>query len=306
MQKYKILDGVLGALPVFESAARHLNFTKAAEELRLTQPAISRRIATIEELLGIEVFKRNHNKLELTSQGKEILVAVELGLGHLNRVISQIATYDKKKKLTVACGISFGTLWLQHRILEFKQLLDELEVQIIVSELPENLDPDKVDIRILWNDNFWPDRHVHPLFGEGVTPVCSPSFRERHLLSKYDYSSIDLLSKNILLQDNGKGSGFLDWAGWFRVHGFDYMPSEKDYFFDNYQFVIQAALDGLGVALGFSVLIDDLLKSKELVQIGPTVHYRDQAFFIEFASNRISEEIIQKVNNWFRLQIDTR
>ena len=304
MQKYKILDGILGGLPVFESAARHLSFTKAAEELRLTQPAISRRIASIEDLLGVNVFKRNHNKLELTPQGQAILAAVELGLGHLNRVISQIALNGRKKTLTIACGYSFATLWLQSRFLEFKNMLDDFEVHLVTSEFQNDLDPDRTDARILWDDNFWPDREVRPLVAEQVIPVCSPSFQEKYHLQINDNSAARKLSKMILLHSAVGDSGFLDWTGWFRIHGIDYMPDENDYNFDIYHFAIQAALDGEGIVLGLSILLKDLITRKKLVKVGPMVHHRDEAYFIEFASNRISNRDMEKIYNWFRLQIE--
>jgi len=307
MQKYKILDGVLGALPVFESAARLLSFTKAAKELLISQSAISRRITSMEALLGIKVFKRNHNKLELTPQGKELLSAVELGLGHLDTGISQICCQSKKETLTISCGYTFATLWLQHRMMSFRQMFNELEVRLMISDFPDELNPDKIDVRIIWDENFWPERDVRLLFAEDVFPVCSPSFLKNLSRSKRDYLPIDELSKKNLLHSYlQKCSGELDWAGWFRFHGFEYLSSDKDYYFDKYSFAVQAALNGEGIVLGFSALVDNFLARKELVQIGPTVHHRDEATFIEFASNRISQNNIQKIYDWFRWQVDNK
>ena len=141
MQKYDALAGILGALPAFESAARQMSFTKAAEELGVTQPAISRRIHSLENVLGIAVFRRDHNKLELTLEGREILAAVELGLGHLNEAVGQIAGRGAARKLTMACGFSFSAMWLQPRFTRFRQMLDGLEVHLIASEFPDDLDP---------------------------------------------------------------------------------------------------------------------------------------------------------------------
>jgi LysR family transcriptional regulator, glycine cleavage system transcriptional activator len=304
MQKYKILDGVLGALPVFESAARYLSFTKAAEELFISQSAVSRRITNIEDSLNIRVFKRNHNKLELTPQGKELLSVVEVGLGHLGKGINQIQSQSKKENLVISCGHSFASLWLQHRIADFRNTFNEVDVQLILSDLPDELDQDTIDVRIVWSEDYWPEREKRALIPEDVFPVCSFSFLKKHLLSELDCPPIGKLREMKLLHCYSENnSNYLDWTGWFGYHGLDYLPSDKDYFYDKYYFAVQAAVKGEGIALGFSSILDNFLANKELVRIGPTVHNQDEALFIEFASNRILENKIQKIYDWFRDQI---
>ena len=102
MRRYRDLVGIIGALPAFESAARLMSFTKAARELGLTQPAVSRRISKLEGLLEVAVFQRNNNTLKLTMEGRKLLKAVQLGLGSLNKVVGQIAEWSKERKLTIA------------------------------------------------------------------------------------------------------------------------------------------------------------------------------------------------------------
>ena len=104
----------------------------------------------------------DHNKIELTREGRLVLEAVDLGLGHLNNVVSQIGGRTQNRKLSIACGFSFAVMWFLTRISRFRQLLDGSEIHLITSEYPEELDPETIDIRVLWKKQSWPDRDVRP------------------------------------------------------------------------------------------------------------------------------------------------
>ncbi len=306
MQKYRSLVGILGTLPVFESAARQMSFTKAAEELGLTQPAVSRRISSLEYLLQAKVFRRNHNKLELTEEGREVLAAVELGLGHLNKVVGQIAGQGRERKLTIACGFSFAAMWLQPRFTKFRQMLDGLDVHLIASEFPDDLDPDMIDIRVLWLDKPWPNRDMRPLFQEDVYPVCSPAFADAHGLSTDVTTRVETLTELPLLHCDVGEPGHLDWPQWFRLQGMDYAPPNPAYCYDNYQFAVQAALDGEGIVFGYSVLIESLLARGSLLRIGPSLRHRDATLYIEFEPLRISKARREKIYRWLRQEAGYR
>jgi len=298
MQRYRTLSGILGALPVFESSARHNSFTKAADELGLSQPAVSRRISTLEDHLGTQVFLRDHNKLELTSEGQLILEAVELGFGHLQRVVSRIAKPDEKRKLTIACGFSFATMWIQPRFSKLRKQLAGLEIHLIASEFLDDLDPEMVDIRILWQQDAWPDRDVRPLFIERVYPVCSPAFAQHHNLTGDTEVDAKKISELPLLHCGSGSVDDMDWPNWFRKHGVEFLPGGQRYVYDNIQFTIQAALDGEGIALGHSYLIDDLLMHGNLVKLAPVVENRDVSLFIEFEKSRLSKSKRDEIFNW--------
>lgn len=303
MQRYRTLSGILGALPVFESTARLNSFTKAADELGLSQPAVSRRISTLEEHLGAQVFLRDHNKLELTPEGLLILEAVELGFGHLQRVVSRITKVDDKRKLTIACGFSFATMWFQPRFSVFRKYLSGLEIHLIASEFLGDLDPEMVDIRILWHKDTWPDRDVRPLFIERVCPVCSPAFASRHnLVAGLDIDA-QRLSELPLLHCGSGSVDDLDWLHWFKLHGIEYLPRGQSYVYDNVQFTIQAALDGEGIALGHVYLIDDLLAQGNLVQLAPLVENQDVSLFIEFEKSRLSRAKRDKIYKWMLQEV---
>ncbi len=300
MIRYRLLTGVLGALPVFESAARHKSFTKAGEEMRLTQPAVSRRISSLERRLGFSVFKRQHNKLELTPEGRQLMSAVEFSLDHLNEAVIQLTEQITRRKLTIACGFSFSSMWLQPRFSRFRKMLDGVEVHLIASEFPDDLDPQMIDIRVLWEDNFWQGREVRPLFRDIVYPVCSRAFAKKFKLPKSGEVPPGDFQILTLLFNQSSGSDRLDWEEWFRTLRIDFKPDNPRYVYDNYQFTIQAAIDGEGIALGYSGLIDDLIEREELIKVGQSIRLQSGRTFIEFEPNRLSEARRDLIYDWFQ------
>ena len=298
MQKYRALAGIISTLPVFESAARLMSFTDAAEELHMTQPAVSRRIASLEQMLGVAVFRRDHNKLALTKHGFALLRAVDLDLGHLNKAVTDISRRAESAKLTVACGFSFAAMWLQPRFSRFRRMLDGLDVHLIASEFPDDLDPEMIDIRILWNEQTWPNRDVRELFSEETFPVCSRAFATRYGLDMNAESPLETMATLPLLHYDPGGPYNQSWSDWFRRQGIEYSPPESVYVFDNYQFTIQAALDDEGIALGYSVLLDDHLSRGNLVQVGQRGARQNSLIFIEFEPNRLSKKVRDTIHAW--------
>ncbi len=303
MQRYPTLTGVLGALHVFESAARLKSFTKAARELNLTQPAVSRRISALEERLNLFLFERDHNKLQLTADGRELLSAVEISLEHLNNVTSQLTRKSDRRKLTIACGFSFSSMWLQSRFSRLRKMLDGIELRLIASEFPEVLDPKMIDIRILWGEKCWLGREMRPLFPDDIFPVCSPGFAEKEGFPVTGELAPESFRNLPLLYSQSSGSDRLDWEEWFRALKIGFVPEDLRYVYDTYQFTIQAAIEGEGVALGYSGLIDESLKRGDLIRIGQSISHQTGATFIEFETNRIPATRRDQIYDWFQSEI---
>ena len=300
MPRYQSLIGVLGAMPVFESAARLRSFTKAAQELRLSQPAVSRRITALEERLELRLFDRNHNRLKLTPDGRKLLSAVETSLDQLDTVVTRLTRKPGRRKLTISCDFSIYSLWLQARLPRLRNLIDGIDFQLAASQTPDALDPETVDIRILWYDTPWPGREMHQLFADCASPVCSPAFAEREGLPlSEDLPAERFLDMPLLLAQSGKDDR-LDWEDWFQAQGLNFTSGDRHYTYDIYQIAIHAAIEGEGVALGYSGLIDDALKSGALIKIGQSIDMRSATTFIEFEPNRISAVRRKKILGWFQ------
>lgn len=300
MHRYNKLSGVLGALPVLECAARQMSFSRAASELCLTQPAVSRRISNMEKRLGISLFERNHNQLRLTQEGKRILAATELSLGHLEKVLDEIGGERPKSKLTIACGISFACLWLQPRFTSLRQFLDNKEFHLIASETTEDLDPKMIDIRILWQKRRWPNREIRSLFPQVSFPVCSPEFAGQHGLSITDPDLVQRLAALPLLRCHSDGAHDLGWTEWFAMQDVIYTEQNVGYIHDSVLYMIQSALDSEGIALGNYHFVEQYLERGDLVQIGPIVEGSDSIGWIEFEPGRLSKQDRDRIFEWFR------
>ena len=303
MQKYRNLYGILNALPIFESTARHMSFTKAAAELNLSQPAVSRRITNLELQLGVSLFKRTHNKLKLTSAGSQLNDAAELSLSHLNEAILKLPNSQQRKKLFIACGFSFTTMWLQPRFSKLKDELNEIEIHLIASELLDELNPDMIDIRVLWENKPWPDRTVESFFPEDICPVCSPGFAKEFNLDLNSEAIGKQLTEVPLLFYGVEDSNQLDWTSWFGLHEIEYAPLKSNYYYDNYQFLIQAALDGEGVALGNKEFTNRYIEQKRLLNLSPYIRHREYSLFLELNTKRISTRTQKLIYNWFKSQL---
>ena len=187
-------------------------------------------------------------------------------------------------------------------------MLDDIEVHLIASEFPEDLDPDMIDIRVLWEDISWPERDLRPLFPEIVYPVCSPENAERFRLALDGSMPAEKFQELPLLYSRTSGPDRLDWEDWFRSQGIEFEVSNPLYVYDNYQFTIQAAIDGEGIALGYAGLIDDFVARKDLVKIGPGTRHKPSALFIEFEPNRLPQTQRDAIYHWFRREagLDSR
>ena len=304
MHKFRNLYGILNALPIFECAARHMSFTKAASELNLSQPAVSRRITNLELQLGVALFKRTHNTIKLTPAGIQLNDAATLSLSHLNAAILKLPYPSQRNKISIACGFSFATMWLQPRFSKLRDELDDIEIHLIASEFLDELNPDMIDIRVLWENNPWPDRIAEPFFPEDVCPVCSPGFAKKFNLDLNSNSIAKQLINIPLLYYGVENSGELDWTSWFVSHGIDYASLKSNYLYDNYQFLIQAAIDGEGVALGNKKFINSYVEQKILLNLGPYVRHRDHSLLLEFDTKRISPRTQKLIYKWFKNQLD--
>lgn len=251
----------LDLLEGFEAAARNLSFTKAAEELLVTQSAVSRQIRGLEDQLGVALFQRRARAIALTEQGQLFNRSVSDVLERLQQVTDAIRADGGARHLTVTTTSGFASLWLIPRLRRFTQLHPDVDVRISATYKTVNLERDLVDVavRYLRTDAAPPGATL--LFGEELFPVCSPLLQsegERPLLRLED------LSHHTLLRIDEAG-GFLDWGTWLEAQGLSDLKPAASLRFDNYEQMIAAALAAQGVAMGISSLVSRLMESGQLI-----------------------------------------
>ena len=253
----------LAQLEAFEAAARHLSFTRAADELALTQSAVSRQIAALESFFGVPLFQRLHRALRLSDAGLVLQRAVLEVLQQLHEVSGALRGPTRLKTVVVTTTAGFAGLWLIPRLAGFTESRPDVDVRISASNTVMNLNRDGIDVAIRYDTEAGAGTQGVRLFGEVVLPVCSPRLlREARRALK---APQDLRHHCMLHMDTGPGSQLLEWPMWLRAMKIDALKPASVLHFSMYDQMIQAAVNGQGVALGRLPLLNSLLVQRKLV-----------------------------------------
>jgi LysR family glycine cleavage system transcriptional activator len=254
----------LDLLVGFEAAARHLSFTKAGEELYLTQSAVSRQIKELEDQLGVELFQRRHRALALTEAGKQFYASAAQVLTTMRAATDRLRAQAGKKALSVTTTHSFAALWLIPRLAGFTRTHPGVDVRITAETRVQDLDRDGLDLAIRHGPASLAGSNAVRLFGERVFPVCSPKLLTDKSTPLREPK--DLRHHTLLQYDDPDGRHpWLHWKTWLEVERIAELRPAGTLSFSGYEQIIPAAVAGHGVALGRSPLVKDLLASGDLV-----------------------------------------
>lgn len=298
-RKFRHLQPLLNALPVLEAAASFESFTKAGEHLGLSQPTVSRHIFNLEDHLGVSLFTRQHNKLIVTKQGKDLANAVDLGLSHIQAAVRRAEMETTTDGVRVASTQSFANCWMLPRFSELRQAAEGQPVHLLSSFWLDDIDLDSVDMIIHWRPQGWAGWPRVHLFDEVVFPVCSPDFAARTAELQNDTVDPVRLRDLPLLHYEERATEFSRWTDWFRHFACDYEAPGGAYRFSDYQFMLQAAADGEGVALAWQHLVTDRIASGELKQIGPAYVRPEAGYFLEYRGGAKRTELQRRIIDWF-------
>jgi LysR family transcriptional regulator, glycine cleavage system transcriptional activator len=252
----------LNGLRAFEAAARHLSFTQAASELNVTQTAISHQIRRLEEELGIRLFIRKNRALALTPQARDYLPGVRAAFNDLRLATDRLLRKDDDNVLTISTLASLAAKWLLPRLSTFQETHPGIDVRITTSTGLVDFRNGEVDAAIRYGRGHWPGVRADWLMADELFPVCSPSLLkgDRPLKCPQD------LAHHILLHTS---SGYEDdWRLWLTAAGLPADISSKPTAatFDLIFMTVQAAIDGIGVAMGrTSYVQDDIAKGRLVV-----------------------------------------
>jgi DNA-binding transcriptional LysR family regulator len=253
----------LDQLEAFEAAARHLSFTRAADELALTQSAVSRQVAALEAFFGVPLFQRLHRALRLSDEGQQLQRTVVEVLQLLHQASTALRGEKRMKTVVVTTTAGFAGLWLIPRLGRFTASRPDVDVRISASYGVVNLDRDGVDLAIRYHTQAGAAADGVRLFGEVALPVCAPRLRrdaERPLKRPQD-----LRHHCLLHLDSGPGSHLLEWPPWLRAMKLEGLKPASVLHFSMYDQMIQATVNGQGVALGRLPLLNDLIAQRKLV-----------------------------------------
>jgi len=290
----------LDLLRGFETAARLLSFTKAGEELHLTQSAVSRQIKELEDQLGAALFERRHRALALTEAGQQFYPVAAQVLAIMRSATDRLRATVGNKSLYVSTTAGFASLWLIPRLAGFARTHPGVDVRISADTRLQDLDRDGVDVAVRYCPPALAGEDAVRLFsGERVFPVCSPRLMadaKRPLREPAD------LGRHVLLHvDDPEGRWpWLHWRVWLEVAGIPDLRPAGNLRFSGYEQVIPAAIAGHGVAMGRTPLVSEALASGELVAPFEGVAQTARAYFAKVARNASPRPEVADFVAWLR------
>ncbi|MBL1377620.1 LysR substrate-binding domain-containing protein [Zobellella iuensis] len=264
----------MNSLIVFEAAARHLSFTLAASELNVTQGAISRQIRQLEDYLGKALFVRASRSITLTPTGLQYYQTVYRALLDVAQATGEIKKWQGEQQVTVATTNAMAALWLLPKVASFQQQHEEIDLRILATDNIVDLRRLDCDLALFYCRVPPAEMKVTPLFPEEVFPVCSPDYLAR--LGEC-HSPEEIFGKTLLYLDESQRD-WLNWPEWFESVGLPVTAPRNRVNINNYPMLLQAAINGQGIALAWGSLVDDYLQSGALVRPVDTV-LRTQASF---------------------------
>lgn len=294
----KKLPGING-LVTFEAAARYLSFTQAADELCVSQAAVSRQIKRLEEQLGCPLFLRVRRHLELSKDGQRLFQAVTMGLGHIGSVCDDIRRTQTTDQITIASTLAFSTFWLMPRIRAFQQQYPHVKVHVIATDKASELRSDKVDLALTCGNSQLQGHETHYLFSERAYPVCSPAY----LTSRQAPATpADLLQHRLLHMDDqlwdNIGWDAIDWPAWMQHFGVEAIDLPSGLTFNNYPMLIQAVMEDEGIALGFEHSTGDLVAKGKLVALTDKKWDTGRGYYLAIKSNLVHNPDVQALSQW--------
>lgn len=280
----------LNSLKAFETAARHLSFTKAAEELFVTQAAVSHQIKALEEHLSIKLFRRKNRALLLTEEGQSYFLDIKDTFTALSDATEKLLSKTASGSLTVASQPSFAIQWLVPRLAQFSDLHPEIDVRIKAIDLDEDFLEDDVDIAIYYGRGQWSGVRADKLRDEYLIPVCAPSL----LTGENPLNNPSDLNNHTLLHDHSRK----DWKQWCRQAGALEVNVNQGPIFSLSSLVLQAAIYGQGVALGYSVFSRPDIEAGRLVCPFDEVMPSKDAYYIVCEDNQSELGKIKAFREW--------
>ncbi|MFM7403222.1 MAG: LysR substrate-binding domain-containing protein [Erythrobacter sp.] len=263
----------------FDSTARLLSFTKAAEELFLTQSAVSRQIKTLEDQLGLPLYVRGVRKLTLTEAGRRLAKTVDAVIRQLEATIATLDELEPARTLGISTTVSFAALWLIPRLATFRARNPDVDVRVSATSEVQNIKRERLDIAIRYARPERIPQGTQVLFQEEVFAVCSPGLCADP--ARPLHTPADLQDQVLLHMDDACGEwDWYMWSTWLESRGLSGLRPAGSVRFSQYDQMIQAAIAGQGVALGRHPLIRRLLTQGALVAPFAEEHISSGAYYL--------------------------
>jgi LysR family glycine cleavage system transcriptional activator len=284
----------LNTFRFFEAAARHRNFTRAAEELHVTHGAVSQQIKALEEAVGKRLFVRMAGEMRLTQEGAELLMFVSEAFSKLNEGVRSARGIASPRLLTINSHPAFAARWLIPRLHTFSEAHPEIGIRVRTSLSLASFKTGGIDLAIRFGDGEWPELSTYKLMDEAIFPVCSPTFNQGRLPL-----SPEELAASRLLHDER-----FPWTIWFKSIGeASYAPRREGMMFRDASLLVQSAVAGHGVALGRKQLCMDELNAGTLLRLTTDSLPIKDAYYAVYPEEHGYRSQVQEFMAWLREQL---
>ena len=287
----------LDAIRGFESAARHLSFTAAAEELCITQSAVSKQIKSLEEALGTALFLRGGKGLSLTPEGRQLFEAARVSLALLASAVDQLLAVDRVS-VSVSTTPSFAALWLAPKLAQFQQLEPAIDVRVDASEARANLEREGLDLAVRLSPVQPGEPGPPPLLQEQALLVAAPAVAAR-------IKTADGILRTPLLvyYDPATRFPWMSWPAWYERLGLKQSAQQPCLYFSQYEHVLTAAVQGAGLAIGRTPLVWPLLRSGQLEVVLPGESVAGLGYRIVISAHSAERPAVQKFRAWLEREL---
>jgi LysR family glycine cleavage system transcriptional activator len=280
----------LHALRVFEAAARHASFTRAAQELHVTQTAVSHQMRALEAHLGLRLFLRLPRRLVLTPEGQVYASQLRRVLERIADATASLHARPRREVLAVTSLPSFLARWLVPRLGDFAWAHPQTDLRILSTERPLDFSREAVDVGIRWGYGRYVGLRTEKLMDDESFPVCSPALRKRRPLLRVPSD----LSRHVLLHDDSADG----WRGWLRAAGVPEVDADRGHIFNDANLMLQAAAAGHGVALARRVLVERDLAEGRLVRLFDLALPAEPAYYLITSEQTARLPKVQAFRAW--------
>ena len=288
------------ALRAFEAAARHASVTGAALELSVTHSAVSHQIKQLESKLGVTLFHRSNRGLTITAQGQALLPVVMQSFDQISVALDDIHHIDDEKAIHLTTTPSFASKWLVPRMSDWYASTSATRIHLLPSLDYVDFKTDNVDYAIRCGIPPWPGLHHELFMPINLMPVCSPDYAQNHPPVK---TPADVLAHNLIHADVGKHSPGEEWCDWMRGCGVDCADKIQGISFHDPALAMQAAADGLGLAIGYLELIDADLHTGKLVAAFEMTVQHQYSYYLVYNKTSQNKPKIAEFHCWLLAQL---
>ncbi|WP_247748322.1 LysR substrate-binding domain-containing protein [Ruegeria sp. R13_0] len=279
---------------VFDAAAKHRSFTKAAEALNMHQPAVSSAIKNLEEALGVILFVRGHRSVELTTAGNRLYTDVSKALGDVEESVMAVRQMGQDDHVTLNSSTAFSHYWMMPRVVKLHEKHPDIDLRLQNSDREPNLDMENISLGIRLGDGKWPDCHSAKLADEVIMPVANP----RVFTAAKNLKSIPNLMNERLIHLEEPIRERPTWSHWFAHHGIKDRVFVSGMRLNDYALVLQAAISGEGFAFGWEHIVRDMVRSGTLLAKHEWGWRTGNGIFLVWSKNKPLVKQAVQVRDW--------